>query len=100
MVNDNFFPKSIKQVVLGDNQKPLIIEVPFELANWVNPNLINEFGLETVTKAVSNLQYSFRELREIKEVTSKGFQLLEYYKPSFIIWTNMVIYGILFIEFN
>ena len=87
MVNDNFFPKSIKQVVLGDNQKPLIIEVPFELANWVNPNLINEFGLETVTKALTNLQYSFRELREIKEVSSKGFKLLEMY-PVNSFWFN------------
>lgn len=87
MVNDNFFPKTIKQVVLGDNQKLEIIEVPFELANWVNPNLLNEFGLETVTTAVSNLQYSFRELREIKNVTSKGFQLLEYY-PVNSFWFN------------
>jgi hypothetical protein len=79
MVNDNFFPKTIKQIVLGENEKPEIIEVPFELANWVNPNLSNEFGLETVTKAVSNLQYSFRELQTIKEVTSKGFNLLEMY---------------------
>jgi hypothetical protein len=87
MVNDNFFPKTIQQVVLGDDQKPEIIEVPFELANWINPNLLNEFGLETVTKAVSNLQYSFRELREIKNVTSKGFKLLEYYPVNFF-WFN------------
>ena len=77
MVNDNFFPKTIKQVALDDNQKPEVSEVPFELAKWINPHLLNEFGLETVMKAVSNLQYSFRELREIKEVTSKGFKLLE-----------------------
>jgi hypothetical protein len=87
MVNDNFFPKTIQQVVLGDNQKPEIIEVPFELANWINPNLLNEFGLETVTQALTNLQYSFRELREIKSVTSKGFQLLEYY-PINSYWFN------------
>lgn len=87
MPNDNFFPKIIKQIVLDDNQKPEIIEIPFELANWINPNLLNEFGLETVTKAVSNLQYSFRELREIKSVTSKGFQLLEYY-PVNSFWFN------------
>jgi hypothetical protein len=87
MVNDNFFPKTIQQVVLGDDQKPEIIEVPFELANWINPNLLNEFGLETVTKAVSNLQYSFRELREIKNVTSKGFKLLEHY-PVNSFWFN------------
>ena len=87
MVNDNFFPKTIKQVGLDDNQKPQIIEVPFELASWVNPNLINEFGLKTVTNALNNLQYSFRELREIKNVTSKGFKLLEYY-PVNSFWFN------------
>lgn len=87
MVNDNFFPKTIKQVVLSDNQKPEVIEVPFELASWVNPNLLNEFGLETVTKALTNLQYSFRELREIKEVASKGFKLLEHY-PVNSFWFN------------
>ena len=87
MVNDNFFPKTIKQVGLDDTQKPEIIEVPFELANWVNPNLINEFGLETVTKALTNLQYSFRELRETKNVTSKGFKLLEMY-PVNSFWFN------------
>lgn len=87
MVNDNFFPKTIKQIVLSESQKPEIIEAPFELASWVNPNLINAFGLETVTKAVSNLQYSFRELREIKEVTSSGFNLLEYY-PVNSFWFN------------
>lgn len=87
MVNDNFFPKTIKQVVLGDNQKPEIIEVSFELTEWINPNLLNEFGIEMVTKAVSNLQYSFRELREIKEVTSKGFNLLELH-PVNSFWFN------------
>jgi len=87
MANNNFFPKTIKQVVLGDNQKPEIIEVPFELANWINPNLINEFGLETVTNALTNLQYSFRELREIKTTTSKGFNLLEMY-PVNSYWFN------------
>lgn len=87
MVKDNFFPKTIKQVVLGDNQKPNIIEVPFELASWVNPNLISEFGLEMVTKALINLQYSFRELREIKNVTSKCFKLLENY-PVNSFWFN------------
>lgn len=87
MVNDNFFPKTIKQVVLSDNQKPEIIEVPFDLAKWINPNLLNEFGTETVTKALTNLQYSFRELREIKEVTSKGFNLLEHY-PVNSFWFN------------
>ena len=87
MVNDNFFPKIIQQVVLGDNQKPEIIEVPFELANWINPNLLNEFGLETVTQALTNLQYSFRELREIKNVTSKGFKLLEHYSVNSF-WFN------------
>ncbi len=79
MTNDNFFPKTIKQIVLSNDQMPEIIEVPFELAKWINPNLINEFGLETVNNAVSNLQYSFRELREIKSATSKGFKLLEMY---------------------
>jgi len=54
---------------------------------WINPNLLNEFGLETVTKALTNLQYSFRELREIKSVTSKGFQLLEMY-PVNSYWFN------------
>lgn len=87
MVNDNFFPKTIKHIGLNDNQKPQIIEVPFELAKWINPNLINEFGLETVNNAISNLQYSFRELREIKNVTSKGFKLLEYY-PVNSFWFN------------
>lgn len=87
MVNDNFFPKTIKQVVLDDNQKPEIIEVPFELANWINPHLLNEFGLETVTNALNNLQYSFRELREIKNVTSRGFKLLEMY-PVNSFWFN------------
>ena len=87
MVNDNFFPKTIQQVVLGDNQKPEIIEVSFELANWINPNLLNEFGLETVTQALTNLQYSFRELREIKNVTSKCFKLLDYY-PVNSFWFN------------
>lgn len=87
MVNDNFFPKTIKQISLDDTQKPNITEVPFELASWVNPNLISEFGLETVNSAVSNLQYSFRELREIKNVTSKGFKLLEMY-PVNAFWFN------------
>jgi hypothetical protein len=87
MVNENFFPKTIKQVSLDENQKPNITEVPFELASWVNPNLISEFGLETVTIALNNLQYSFRELREIKKVTSKGFKLLEMY-PVNSFWFN------------
>lgn len=87
MVNHNFFPTTIQQVILGDNQKPEIIEVPFELAKWINPNLMNEFGLETVTKALTNLQYSFRELREIKNVTSRGFKLLEHY-PINSFWFN------------
>lgn len=87
MVNDNFFPKTIKQVGLDDNQKPNITEVPFELAKWINPNLLNEFGLKTVTKAVSNLQYSFRELRESKNVTSSNFKLLELY-PVNSFWFN------------
>lgn len=87
MPNDNFFPKTIRQIVLGDNQKPKIIEVPFELEKWVNPNLIYEFGLETVTHALINLQYSFRELREIKNVTSNGFKLLEMY-PVNSFWFN------------
>ncbi len=87
MVNDNFFPKTIKRVVLSDNQKPEIIEVPFELANWINPHLLHEFGLETVTNALNNLQYSFRELREIKNVTSRGFKLLEMY-PVNSFWFN------------
>ena len=87
MVNDNFFPTTIQQVVLSDSEKPKIIEVPFELAEWINPNLMNEFGLETVIKAVSSLQYSFRELREIKAVTSKGLKLLEMY-PVNSFWFN------------
>lgn len=87
MVNNNFFPKTIQQVVLGDNQKPKVIEVPFELAEWINPNLINEFGLETVACALTNLQYSFRELREIKKATSKGFKLLGMY-PVNSYWFN------------
>ena len=87
MSNDNFFSKTIKQVVLDDNEKIEITEVTFELAKWINPNLMYEFGLETVTQAVSNLQYSFRELREIKNVTSKGFKLLEYY-PVNSFWFN------------
>jgi len=28
MIDENFFPKTIKQIVLGDDQKPKIIEVP------------------------------------------------------------------------
>lgn len=87
MPNDNFFPKIIKLIVLGDDQKPEIIEIPFDLEKWINPNLLNEFGLETVTKALNNLQYSFRELRESKSVTSKGFQLLELY-PVNSFWFN------------
>lgn len=87
MANDNFFPKTIKQIVLDDHQNPQIIEVLFELVNWINPNLINEFGLETVTKALTNLQYSFRELRKIQKVTSKGFKLLECY-PVNSFWFN------------
>lgn len=87
MVNDNYFPKTIKQVVLGDNQKPEIIEVPFELASWINPHLINEFGLETVTNALNNLQYSFRELREINKVTSSNFKFLELYQVNSF-WFN------------
>lgn len=87
MVNDNFFPKTIKQVVLDENQKPQITKIPFESAEWINPNLLNEFGLETVTDALNNLQYSFRELREIKEVRSKNFNLLEMY-PVNSFWFN------------
>lgn len=87
MTNDNFFPKTINRVVLDDKEKLKIIEVPFELAEWINPNLLNEFGLETVNYALTNLQYSFRELREIKEVTSKGFKLLEMY-PVNSFWFN------------
>lgn len=87
MPNDNFFPKTIKQVVLDDKEKPQIIEVPFELAKWINPNLLNEFGLKTVTDALNDLQYSFRELREIKAVTSKGFKLLEMF-PVNSFWFN------------
>lgn len=87
MVNDNFFPKTIKQIILGNNEKPEIIEVPFELANWVNPNLLNEFGIETITNALNNLQYSFRELRESKDVTSECFRHLALY-PVNSFWFN------------